>query len=119
MPTQYPPPSYTSKSLYPEEPSSPAAYSYQYEVEDGEYKAWEERSGYSTKGSYSVLLPDGRTMTVTYTVPDGDTGFMADVSYEGEAQYPPTQHKPEYPAPTAYQSQPSYPSYSTPQPQYG
>ena len=39
-------------------------------------------TGYSTEGSYSVLLPDGRIMTVTYSVPDTETGFLAEVSYE-------------------------------------
>ena len=39
-------------------------------------------TGYTTEGSYSVLLPDGRIMTVTYSVPDTETGFLAEVSYE-------------------------------------
>ena len=103
---QYPPPSYTSKPAYSEEPSSPASYSYHYEVEDGQYQAWEKRSGSSTQGSYSVLLPDGRTMIVTYTVPDDDTGYMAQVDYQGEAHFPDT-------PPRAYQASPS------PAPYYG
>merc|ERR1711881_92601 len=39
-------------------------------------------------GSYSISLPDGRTQTVTYTA-DEVNGFVADVSYSGEAVYPP------------------------------
>ena len=52
------------------------------------YNADESRDGYSTKGSYSVALPDGRTQTVTYNVADGYSGYVADVTYSGEAHCP-------------------------------
>ena len=59
----------------------------------------ENRDGYATSGSYRVALPDGRIQTVTYTVADAYSGLVADVSYEGEAQYP--EEKPSYaPKPT-------------------
>eukprot|EP00095_Tigriopus_kingsejongensis_P001294 maker-scaffold1142_size59991-snap-gene-0.16 protein:Tk01294 transcript:maker-scaffold1142_size59991-snap-gene-0.16-mRNA-1 annotation:"cuticle protein isoform b" len=98
-----PPPSY---SPYKPEPKyeEPAKYEYAYAVQD-EYKqldfnANEERDGYVTSGSYQVLLPDGRTQTVTYTV-DGYAGYVADAQYEGEAKYEPYQPKPapRYPPP--------------------
>ena len=40
----------------------------------------ETQHGGSTEGGYSVDLPDGRTMIVTYTV-RGEEGYMAKVSY--------------------------------------
>ncbi|CAG0885456.1 unnamed protein product [Cyprideis torosa] len=46
----------------------------------------ENRDGDNTQGSYRVLLPDGRIQTVTYYV-DGDSGYVANVQYEGEARY--------------------------------
>ena len=48
----------------------------------------ESRDGYNTQGEYYVNLPDGRLQKVTYTVA-GDAGYVADVVYTGEAQYPP------------------------------
>merc|ERR1712226_1730925 len=48
----------------------------------------EQRDGYSTSGSYTVNLPDGRVQTVTYT--DNGDGVIQDVSYTGTPQYGPT-----------------------------
>ena len=45
----------------------------------------EERNGDVTSGSYYVALPDGRIQRVTYSV-DAYGGYVADVTYEGEAQ---------------------------------
>ncbi|XP_042883270.1 pro-resilin-like [Penaeus japonicus] len=47
----------------------------------------EARDGDNTQGSYYVQLPDGRLQTVKYFV-DGDSGYVAEVNYEGEARYP-------------------------------
>ena len=114
-------------------------YSFDWSVKDdytyNNYKHQEtgDDKGYVT-GSYSVLLPDGRTQTVDYKA-DDYTGFVADVKYEGEAKYPeykPAAYKPAYPAPAypapAYPAPaypkypsypaPSYPSYPAPAPKY-
>ncbi|XP_063608179.1 pro-resilin-like [Penaeus indicus] len=70
---------------------APAKYDFNYAVNDlssgndsGHQGA---RDGDDTQGSNYVLLPDGRLQKVTYTV-NGDSGYVADVTYEGEAQYP-------------------------------
>jgi len=69
----------------------PAVYNYNYAVKDdytyNDFGASENRDGYLTQGKYVVALPDGRVQTVTYSV-DGGAGYVADVTYEGVAQYP-------------------------------
>ncbi|CAL4248421.1 unnamed protein product, partial [Meganyctiphanes norvegica] len=77
-----PPPAYEAA------PEAPAKYDFNYAVKDdysvNDFGHSEERDGLDTAGSYFVLLPDGRLQKVTYTV-NGDSGFVAEVSYEGEA----------------------------------
>jgi len=51
-----------------------------------EFGHQEERDGYRTSGSYYVLLPDTRTLKVSYYA--DDTGFHPTITYEGEASYP-------------------------------
>merc|ERR1739838_491276 len=70
----------------------PALYQYGYAVADdysgANFAANENRDGYATTGEYRVNLPDGRTQIVTYSVADAYGGYVADVKYEGVAQYP-------------------------------
>ena len=88
-------PSYGSTPSYAD---VPASYTYDWSVKDdysnNNYGQNESRNGDKTTGSYYVLLPDGRTQTVTYTV-DGYGGYVADITYSGEAKYPePQKYKP-------------------------
>ena len=83
---------------------TPAAYDFNWAVQDApssnDFGQQESRNGDQTSGTYYVALPDGRTQKVTYSV-SGDGGYQADVTYEGEAQYPPAQkssYKPSYPS---------------------
>merc|ERR1719206_364338 len=73
---------------------SPAQYSFEYGVRDGEvgvnYGQQETRAGTVTTGSYSVALPDGRIEKVHYTV-DPVGGYEAVVTYEGGAEEQPQQ----------------------------
>ncbi|XP_042226711.1 cuticle protein 8-like [Homarus americanus] len=73
------------------EESEPPKYGFDWAVQDGEsgndFGQQEARDNDNTKGSYTVQLPDGRLQTVTYYV-DGDSGYVVDVKYDGEAQYP-------------------------------
>ncbi|TRY73450.1 hypothetical protein TCAL_05454 [Tigriopus californicus] len=90
----------------------PPKYEYQYAVADhysgADFNQNEARDGYATNGEYRVVLPDGRTQIVTYTVQDNESGYVADVKYEGEASYP--EEKPSYkPAyKPAYEPAPAY-----------
>ncbi|KAK7086509.1 hypothetical protein SK128_008001 [Halocaridina rubra] len=69
----------------------PAPYDYGYGVADAytgnDFGHSESSDGNVVKGSYHVLLPDGRKQIVTYTA-DHYNGFQAQVSYEGTAHYP-------------------------------
>merc|ERR1712203_1041810 len=92
-----PAPAYGKGPVYEE---GPAVYEYGYAVNDDyahtNFQANEHRDGYATNGEYRVALPDGRTQIVTYNVADAYGGYVADVKYEGVAQYP--EVKPYHPA---------------------
>ncbi|MPC30334.1 Pro-resilin [Portunus trituberculatus] len=69
--------------------SEEAKYEFNYKVKDDEGNDFgheERRDGDYTQGSYYNELPDGRRQVVTYEV-NGDSGFVADVKYSGEAHY--------------------------------
>ncbi|XP_065076439.1 pro-resilin-like [Ochlerotatus camptorhynchus] len=65
------------------------AYQYQYEVKDPEKQLFFDKneagdaSG-KVSGQYSVWLPDGRLMTVKYTV-DKESGYVSDVDFKENA----------------------------------
>eukprot|EP00095_Tigriopus_kingsejongensis_P007915 snap_masked-scaffold132_size323655-processed-gene-2.16 protein:Tk07915 transcript:snap_masked-scaffold132_size323655-processed-gene-2.16-mRNA-1 annotation:"hypothetical protein DAPPUDRAFT_301173" len=75
----------------------PALYNYAYAVHDdysgANFGQEEKRDGYATSGQYHVALPDGRIQTVTYSVADEYSGYVADVSYSGKATYGHGPHK--------------------------
>jgi hypothetical protein len=85
-------------------------YSFQWEVKDGpsynDFGQQETRNGYDTQGYYHVLLPDGRIQRVSYSV-NGDSGYVADVVYEGEAKYDSYKPAASYPSPS-YAPKPAY-----------
>ncbi|XP_061396046.1 pro-resilin-like, partial [Musca vetustissima] len=66
-------------------------FEFEYAVNDVEtandYAHKANSDGDVVTGEYRVQLPDGRTQVVRYTA-DWKTGYHADVSYEGEPQYP-------------------------------
>ena len=103
----YPQPAYKAPA-HQQSYEEPAKYDFSYDVHgygdyEPQFNAQEARDGYATQGSYSVVLPDGRTQTVTYRTDDAYSGNIAEVTYEGEARY--DEHKPSYKP--AY-PQPSY-----------
>jgi len=91
----------------------PPLYKFEYSVTDdyssSHFNQEEQRDNELTAGSYSVLLPDGRTQLVSYSV-NGPGGYVAEVSYQGVASYPVEQTKYAAPAPRAlgYASAPTY-----------
>ena len=109
---QYAAPQYAAAEYPDERP----LYRYEYSVNDDEngaltFNAVENRDGTDASGSYSVLLPDSRIQTVTYTV-DPVNGFLAEVTYSGEARFDPV---PVYKPAASYSTAPTYsaaPSYS-------
>merc|ERR1712110_1268080 len=88
-PAYHAPVAHAVAEVYPDEVSP---YTYQYAVADdysnSNFNAAESDDGTGKReGSYSVALPDGRIQHVNYHVNDYD-GYVAEVTYEGEAQYP-------------------------------
>ncbi|KAJ8950638.1 hypothetical protein NQ318_010837 [Aromia moschata] len=77
----------------------PKSYEFGYQVKDDytgtNYNRRESSDGNQVRGEYRVALPDGRIQIVTYWA-DWQTGFHADVRYEGEAQYPEQYNKGDY-----------------------
>ena len=80
-----------SRPRYGSHSDEAAAYRFAYRVLDqysnNDFGHSEERDDDDTRGSYYVQLPDGRRQTVTYYV-NGGSGYVADVKYSGEAQFP-------------------------------
>ena len=103
-PYSYRPPQARPDHESSEESFEDAKYNFNWQVDedDNNFGHQEERDGDETQGSYTVELPDGRRQTVTYHV-DGDSGFVAEVSYSGEARYSEESESREAPRP-AYQA---------------
>ena len=74
----------------PEEDDEHTPYQFSYAVDDDDTVFSQSEQGDEdgdVTGEYSVNLPDGRVQTVKY-FGDNEDGYTAEVSYEGEAQYP-------------------------------
>ncbi|XP_064118868.1 uncharacterized protein LOC135223883 [Macrobrachium nipponense] len=115
-----PQPTYDDGSSEEKEKGEP--YEFEFAVEDPynglEFGHNSESDGNVVTGEYHVLLPDGRTQIVSYTA-DHYSGYKAEVTYEGEAQYPePQKYSPppqqQYSPPQQQYSQPPRQQYSQP-----
>ncbi|XP_066948463.1 pro-resilin-like [Macrobrachium rosenbergii] len=90
---RYAPPrlSSASRESFESFESGEAKYNFNWAVSDdsssNEFGHQEARDGEDTQGSYYVQLPDGRLQKVAFHV-DGDDGYVAEVTYEGEARFP-------------------------------
>merc|ERR1719347_764237 len=89
-PAPYKPVAHPVAYVEPEGKDEP--YAYQYGVADdyskANFKAAETADGSGlVSGEYSVALPDGRIQHVKYTS-DHYNGYVAEVTYEGQAVYP-------------------------------
>ncbi|XP_054282062.1 pro-resilin-like [Macrosteles quadrilineatus] len=69
-----------------------ANYNFMYEVQDAasgnDFGHMEQRQGEVARGSYHVLLPDGRMQKVDYVA--DQNGYRPMVSYTGEAKFGPS-----------------------------
>merc|ERR1711962_226137 len=78
---------------YVEKELPPQPYAYEYGVADDYSKSnfrkteTQDANG-NVGGSFTIALPDGRIQTTTYTA-DPIQGFVAEVTYSGEAVFPP------------------------------
>lgn len=82
----------SQRSGYQQEYAAPAVYNFAYAVDAADpynqpvrFGHQEGREGAYTSGTYYVLLPDSRLMTVNYYA--DDTGFHPTYSFEGQARY--------------------------------
>ena len=132
-PPAYGPPAYAPQGYapapYKEEKLAPQPYAYQYGVNDdysnSHFQKEESQDAEGrVSGRYSISLPDGRVQITTYTA-DHVNGYIADVTYEGTAVYPPEPkegygYKPAYNVPkAAYPARVAYPApQAYPQPAY-
>merc|ERR1712106_1005259 len=94
LPAYGAPPAYHPAPAYaPVEKLAPQPYADEYGVADDYSKAnfkkaeTQDAEG-KVAGSFPIALPDGRIQTTTYTA-DHYNGFIAEVTYEGTAVYPP------------------------------
>ncbi|XP_066948489.1 pro-resilin-like [Macrobrachium rosenbergii] len=71
--------------------SGEARYNFNWAVNHGpsrnDFGHEEAGDGENTQGSYFVHLPDGRLQKVAFRASDDD-GYIAEVTYSGEAQFP-------------------------------
>merc|ERR1712088_39809 len=87
------PPAYGAPAPYAPEKLPPQPFAYEYGVNDDYSKAnfkkteTQDANGI-VQGSFVIALPDGRIQTTTYTA-DHTNGSVAEVTYSGEAVYPP------------------------------
>ncbi|XP_055371245.1 pro-resilin-like [Condylostylus longicornis] len=70
----------------PQGGEQPEPYEYQYEVKDPEKELFFDKNEIGdaagkVTGKYSVWLPDGRLMTVEYSV-NGESGYVPKVSFD-------------------------------------
>merc|ERR1712008_283201 len=100
-------PAYHAPASYkaPAKKETPKPFAFSYAVADdysgSNFNAQENQDvNGAVSGSYSVSLPDGRIQTVTYTA-DHYNGYLAEVSYSGEAYKAPAYKASAY-APRTY-----------------
>ncbi|XP_068210681.1 uncharacterized protein [Palaemon carinicauda] len=78
------------KKMLPDQ-THPAKHDFEWQVKyssgQSHFQRHETRNDDETRGSYSVMLPDGRRQTVTYYV-DQVSGYVATVTYDGESTFP-------------------------------